>query len=108
MLISLHILNLAFSFVIIKVGTYTKDGVTCTYVNYSAIINELMKIRKDNGINANSNLNVVAAQNDLYAATIDDKVALKIAIAHLVSFRNRLDTGAFILMVLSEFLQNRQ
>ncbi len=61
-----------------KGGTYTKDGVTRTYANYSAIINELMKIRKDNGINANSNLNVVAAQNDLYAATIDDKVALKI------------------------------
>lgn len=61
-----------------KGGTYTKDGVTRTYANYSTIINELMKIRKANGINANSVLTVAAAQNDLYAATIDDKVALKI------------------------------
>lgn len=51
-------------------GTYTKDGVTKTYGNYSAQINKLMAIRKAAGINANSNVTIDKAQAGLYAAYI--------------------------------------
>jgi Alpha amylase, catalytic domain/Starch-binding module 26/Alpha-amylase C-terminal beta-sheet domain/Fn3 associated/Chitobiase/beta-hexosaminidase C-terminal domain/Secretion system C-terminal sorting domain len=41
-------------------------------------IDTLIKIRKDNGLSSTSNLNIVAATNNLYAAIIDDKVAMKL------------------------------
>nr|WP_315157532.1 starch-binding protein [uncultured Flavobacterium sp.] len=41
-------------------------------------IDAMIKIRKDNGLSSTSNLNIVAATNNLYAAIIDDKVALKL------------------------------
>lgn len=41
-------------------------------------IDAMIKIRKDNGLSSTSNLNIVAATNNLYAAVIDDKVALKL------------------------------
>lgn len=41
-------------------------------------IKDLIAIRKDNGINSGSNLDIKAAQWDLYAAEIDGVVAMKI------------------------------
>jgi hypothetical protein len=41
-------------------------------------IDAMIKIRKDNGLSSTSNLNIVAATNNLYAAIIDDKVAMKL------------------------------
>jgi hypothetical protein len=41
-------------------------------------IDAMIKIRKDNGLSSTSNLNIVAASNNLYAAIIDDKVAMKL------------------------------
>ena len=41
-------------------------------------IDAMIKIRKDNGLSSTSNLNIVAATNNLYAAVIDDKVAMKL------------------------------
>jgi hypothetical protein len=41
-------------------------------------IDTLIKIRKDNGLSSTSVLNIVAATNNLYAAIIDDKVAMKL------------------------------
>ena len=41
-------------------------------------INNLIKIRKDNGLTATSSLNIVTAGGNLYAAIIDNKVAMKI------------------------------
>jgi len=41
-------------------------------------INEIIKIRKNNGLKSTSVLNIVTANNNLYAAIIDDKVALKL------------------------------
>jgi hypothetical protein len=41
-------------------------------------IDTMIKIRKDNGLSSTSTLNIVAATNNLYAAIIDDKVAMKL------------------------------
>ncbi len=41
-------------------------------------IDAMIKIRKDNALSSTSNLNIVAATNNLYAAIIDDKVAMKL------------------------------
>jgi hypothetical protein len=41
-------------------------------------IDAMIKIRKDNGLSSTSNLNIVTATNNLYAAIIDDKVAMKL------------------------------
>lgn len=41
-------------------------------------IDALIKIRKGNGLSSTSALNIVAATNNLYAAIIDDKVAMKL------------------------------
>jgi Alpha-amylase C-terminal beta-sheet domain/Alpha amylase, catalytic domain/Starch-binding module 26/Chitobiase/beta-hexosaminidase C-terminal domain len=41
-------------------------------------INALIKVRKDNNLTATSTLSIQAAQNNLYAAIIDGKVAMKI------------------------------
>ncbi|PWA06857.1 starch-binding protein [Flavobacterium psychrotolerans] len=41
-------------------------------------IDAMIKIRKDNLLSSTSNLNIVQASNNLYAAIIDDKVALKL------------------------------
>lgn len=41
-------------------------------------IDTMIKIRKDNGLSSTSALNIVAATNNLYAAIIDDKVAMKL------------------------------
>ncbi|MCI9846541.1 starch-binding protein [Flavobacterium pectinovorum] len=41
-------------------------------------IDSMIKIRKDNGLSSTSSLNIVAATNNLYAAIIDNKVALKL------------------------------
>jgi hypothetical protein len=41
-------------------------------------IDAMIKIRKDNGLSSTSALNIVAATNNLYAAIIDDKVAMKL------------------------------
>lgn len=51
-------------------GTYTKDGITKTYGNYSAYINKLMAIRKAAGINAYSSITIDKSQAGLYAAYI--------------------------------------
>ncbi|TRX35239.1 FN3 associated domain-containing protein [Flavobacterium restrictum] len=58
-------------------GTFTKDGVTRTYTNHQTAINQLMAVRKANGINANSSL-VVSNSSSFYSATIDGKVAVRI------------------------------
>jgi hypothetical protein len=39
-------------------GSYTKDGVTITYSNYSTIINKLMIARKTAGIDAYSHITI--------------------------------------------------
>ena len=41
-------------------------------------INNLIKVRKDNYITATSSLNIITAVSNLYAAIIDNKVAMKI------------------------------
>ena len=41
-------------------------------------IDTMIKIRKDNALSSTSNLNIVAASSNLYAAIIDDKVAMKL------------------------------
>ncbi len=41
-------------------------------------IDAMIKIRKDNGLSSTSSLNIVAASNNLYAAIIDEKVAMKL------------------------------
>ena len=41
-------------------------------------IRELMRVRKDNGIHSESPVNILEARGDLYAAIIDNKVAMKI------------------------------
>ena len=41
-------------------------------------IDALIKVRKDNGLHCGSTLSIQAAQNNLYAAIIDGKVAMKI------------------------------
>ncbi len=38
----------------------------------------LIQLRRDMGLHAESGVNILAAQPDLYAATVDDKVALKL------------------------------
>jgi alpha-amylase len=51
-------------------GTYSKDGKTRTYSNYSAPINLLMATRKANGIDAYSSITVASAGFGLYSAYI--------------------------------------
>jgi hypothetical protein len=58
-------------------GTYSKDGVTVTYTANQTAINQLMAIRKNNGINAYSSV-VVSNASSFYSATIDNKVVVKI------------------------------
>jgi Alpha amylase, catalytic domain/Starch-binding module 26/Alpha-amylase C-terminal beta-sheet domain/Chitobiase/beta-hexosaminidase C-terminal domain/Secretion system C-terminal sorting domain len=41
-------------------------------------IDKMIKLRKDNLLSSTSTLNIVAASNNLYAAIIDDKVAMKL------------------------------
>ena len=41
-------------------------------------IDKMIKLRKDNLLSSTSTLNIVAATNNLYAAIIDDKVAMKL------------------------------
>ena len=42
------------------------------------VILDLMKLRKSVGVNARSKITVRKAASDVYAATIDDKLAIKI------------------------------
>lgn len=62
----------------------THPGVPCVFWDHyfdwglKNDINELMEIRKDAGIHSTSTLDIKAAQGNLYAAEIDDKVAMKI------------------------------
>lgn len=41
-------------------------------------IKDLYGIRKRNGISSTSKVRILAAQNDLYVANIDDKIVVKI------------------------------
>ncbi|MGC4129503.1 MAG: chitobiase/beta-hexosaminidase C-terminal domain-containing protein [Bergeyella sp.] len=66
-------------------GTYTKDSKTRTYAANSAKINQMMAVRKANGIDAYSHVVVDKAQIGLYAAYIkkrstdtDPVVAMKL------------------------------
>jgi alpha-amylase len=59
-------------------GTFSKDGVTRVYTSHEVAINLLMKIRKDNAINANSTLSIVTATTSEYMAIIDGKVAVRL------------------------------
>lgn len=58
-------------------GTYQKDGVTVVYTANKTAIDNLMAIRKANGINAYSSV-VVSNTIGFYSATIDNKVVVKI------------------------------
>ncbi len=58
-------------------GTYRKDGVTVAYSANKTAIDNLMAIRKSNGINAYSSV-VVSNTIGFYSATIDNKVVVKI------------------------------
>lgn len=58
-------------------GTYQKDGVTVAYSANKTAIDNLMAIRKGNGINAYSSV-VVSNTIGFYSATIDNKVVVKI------------------------------
>ena len=58
-------------------GTYQKDGVTVVYSANKTAIDNLMAIRKANGINAYSSV-VVSNTIGFYSATIDNKVVVKI------------------------------
>ncbi|HMT74333.1 MAG TPA: chitobiase/beta-hexosaminidase C-terminal domain-containing protein, partial [Chitinophagaceae bacterium] len=59
-------------------GSWTKDGVTVNYGSgYQQKINELVAVRKANGINAWSPV-VVSNSGTFYSAIIDGKVAVKI------------------------------
>ena len=58
-------------------GTYQKDGVTVVYTANKTAIDNLMSIRKANGINAYSSV-VVTNTIGFYSATIDNKVVVKI------------------------------
>jgi hypothetical protein len=58
-------------------GTYKKDGVTVVYTANKTAIDNLMAIRKANGINAYSSV-VVSNTIGFYSATIDNKVVVKI------------------------------
>ena len=58
-------------------GTYQKDGVTVVYGANKTAIDNLMAIRKANGINAYSSV-VVSNTIGFYSATIDNKVVVKI------------------------------
>jgi glycosidase len=58
-------------------GTYQKDGVTVVYSANKTAIDNLMAIRKANGINAYSSV-VVSNTLGFYSATIDNKVVVKI------------------------------
>lgn len=55
-------------------GTYSKDGVSRTFDNNKAKIDELMAVRKANGIDAWSSINV-ANTSGYYAATIKKRYA---------------------------------
>lgn len=50
-------------------GSYTKDGVTRVYTDNQAPINRLMAVRKQNGINAYSSVNIVQS-GGTYAAYV--------------------------------------
>lgn len=58
-------------------GTYQKDGVTVVYSANKTAIDNLMAIRKSNGINAYSSV-VVSNTIGFYSATIDNKIVVKI------------------------------
>lgn len=59
-------------------GSWSKDGVTVNYGSgYQQKINELLAVRKVNGINAWSSV-VVSNSGSFYSAIIDNKVAVKI------------------------------
>ena len=58
-------------------GTYKKDGVTVVYTANKTAIDQLMAIRKNNGINAYSSV-AVSNTSGFYSATIDNKVVVKI------------------------------
>jgi alpha-amylase len=58
-------------------GTYQKDGVTVVYTANKTAIDNLMSIRKANGINAYSSV-VVTNTIGFYSATIDNKIVVKI------------------------------
>ena len=51
-------------------GTYTKDGTTRTYASYKTLIDQLIAIRKNAGIDAWSSITVDRAEGGLYAAYI--------------------------------------
>ena len=58
-------------------GTYKKDGVTVVYSANKTAIDELMAVRRANGINAYSSV-AVSNASSFYSAIIDNKVAVKI------------------------------
>ncbi len=51
------------------------------WAGYKTPINDLIKVRKNNNINCNSLLSIQVAATDVYAAIIDNKVAMKIGSA---------------------------
>tara|TARA_B100000745_G_scaffold89947_1_gene56519 strand:- start:2837 stop:8629 length:5793 start_codon:yes stop_codon:yes gene_type:complete len=61
----------------------THPGIPTVYwphyfdMGHGAQIDQLMAIRKDNGLHSESVVNIVAAEQGLYAAIVDNKVALK-------------------------------
>lgn len=46
-------------------------------LNRKAEIDKLLKVRRDAGLHSESSVNIVKAEQDLYAAIVDDKVAMK-------------------------------
>ncbi|KAH9572420.1 hypothetical protein CY35_02G148700 [Sphagnum magellanicum] len=62
----------------------THPGTPCIFYDHfydwglKEEIKSLIEVRKRNDIKANSKCHIVAAENDLYVATIDDRVVLKI------------------------------
>ena len=64
----------------------THPGIPCVFWSHffdfgpttERKIRELIRVRKDRGINSRSVVNIVAADNAKYAAIVDDKVAVKI------------------------------
>ncbi len=56
-------------------GTYSKDGVSRTYSNNSALINKLMAVRKTNGIDAYSSVTIASASPGLYSAYIKKRAS---------------------------------
>ncbi|KAL2904365.1 Alpha-amylase 3 chloroplastic [Bienertia sinuspersici] len=52
------------------------------FSNYRPEISALLSIRNKNKINCRSTVKIIKAERDIYAAVIDDKVAMKIGPGH--------------------------